>query len=228
MPLDDRLREMYERTANQGRDELDAPRLDLVVARTRRVRTRRRVSGAAGVMASLVAAALLVAPHVTATPSRQPVAPPSHGFRSAANRYSAQPPDGWSVAAATHQWLALGSDPETAGASDVFRSATGEEIRVESQALPAGMAWQTWYARYLPKPAQREDCYGPASGMVPETVDGLQAHLFGRDLWCGFTEVLVVKGGRVYDIVATFTSYRSDVFPQPTLDGFLASMRLSP
>ncbi len=139
-------------------------------------------------------------------------------------------PAGWHVTPARVAWK-VGAEKNDADV-DTYTDGSHEKLTIASQQIPTGMSQAQWYQQYLPDPKDvpKPECFGAPEGWQKVAVDGSLGGLFGRASWCNFTEVVVVKDGRAYSVWATpdATKATPDVFPQPTLDAFLRSMRLSP
>jgi len=155
---------------------------------------------------------------------------PGTTFASTVHKYSVVMPAGWHVTPAHLAWQ-VGAEKNAADV-DTYTDGTHKLLTIASQEIPTGMSQAQWYQQYLPDPkdVQKPECFGSPDSWQKVAVDGSLGGLFGRAAWCNFTEVIVVRGGRAYDVWATpdTTTVTPDVFPQPVLNDFLASMRLSP
>ena len=157
-------------------------------------------------------------------------APTDVQFASTIHKYSVVMPTGWHVTAAHVAWP-VGAE-KNASNVDTYTDGTHKLLTIASQQIPTGMSQAQWYQQYLPDPktVQKPECFGAPESWTKKAVDGSLGGLFGRAFWCNFTEVIVIKDGRAYSVWATPDSTKAtpDVFPQPTLNAFLESMRLSP
>jgi hypothetical protein len=157
-------------------------------------------------------------------------ATPGTTFASTIHKYSVAMPAGWHVTPAHVAWP-VGAEKNAANV-DTYTDGTDKLLTIASQQIPTGMSQAQWYQQYLPDPkeVQKPECFGAPESWEKKAVDGSLGGLFGRAFWCNFTEVVVIKGGRAYSVWATPDSTKAtpDVFPQPVLDEFLDSMRLSP
>ena len=155
---------------------------------------------------------------------------PGTPFTSTIHKYSVVMPAGWHVTPARAAWK-VGAEKNDADV-DTYTDGSHEKLTIASQQIPTGMSQAQWYEQYLPDPKDvpKPECFGAPESWTKVAVDGSLGGLFGRGMWCQFTEVVVVKDGRAYSVWATpdATKATPDVFPQPTLDAFLRSMRLSP
>jgi len=151
-------------------------------------------------------------------------------FTSTIHKYSVVMPTGWHVTPARVAWK-VGAEKNDADV-DTYSGVANEKLTIASQQIPTGMSQAQWYEQYLPDPKDvpKPECFGAPDSWEKVAVDSSLGGLFGRGMWCQFTEVIVIKDGRAYDVWATpdATKATPDVFPQPTLDAFLESMRLSP
>jgi hypothetical protein len=231
MPLDDRLRTMYDRVAADAGDDVATATLDAVVSRTRRRRVRRRIEVAAVCAAAIIAAALVALPQLSR--DDVPVDGRRHepSTRSQVHHYAADAPPGWTVHLGRTPWR-VGTDRGAPGVQDVFQSPGKPAIQVASQVIPPGMTRAQWYAEYLGPDADKQmpQCFGPPSSWAKASVDGVTGGLFGGLQWCSFTQVIVIKGTRAYVINAVndATSITQEPFKESVLDAFLASVRLDP
>ena len=232
MPLDDRLREMYARSAVDSPDDVEPAAFDRVVSRTGRVRLRRRIGSVVACVAVLVAALTVAGPLAHLGPNQAPVdrPRPEPSTVSKVHHYAADAPPGWTVRLGTVAWQ-IGKDRGAPGVQDVYQSPAKPQIQVASQVIPAGMTRSQWYSQYLGPDAARPMpvCFGPPSSWAPVTVDGVTGGLFGRIQWCSFTQVIVIKDNRAYVInaVPDPAHITQEPFSETVLYAFLASMRLS-
>jgi len=150
-------------------------------------------------------------------------------FRSTIQHYSITYPTGWTLTKATTPWR-LGAPAEGAVADTYRRTDSPEQVTVASQALPHGMSTAAWVAQYLPANPNKPECFGPPSTWAPYAIDGHLGGLLGRAQDCGFTEAIVMAGGRAYTVYAVPDAdrYSPAVFPQSDFDAITATMTLTP
>ena len=176
-------------------------------------------------------------------------------FTSARNGISARFPPGWTVTPAlgdsfyTRQGFPaprighLHDPGPTAGAMDRAISPAGMAFFISSLWIPAGMTEAAWWAEYA-GPDVCEGCTpgkvpGPSavcfpklpSGYIPVTVDGQPGYEHGGLLACPFfTEVVVLVGGRAYQLTASpnVEPVTSAVFDQALFGAWLSTIHFDP
>jgi hypothetical protein len=218
----------------------------------------RALAGIAAVVAIAVGALLLIprsqssnvggapsaSPSTSAVPSSSPI--PSStpinlsswiSFSSTRHGYRISHPSDWTVLPATAPW-----PPGTDAASppdpmlDVF---TGPAIDsptfvVASQPLPQGVTGNAWLTNYEQSGAARfpASCWPAVADMETAVVGGQPAWIHGDRSACGFTEAVVIVGGRVYAL--TGYPHQNDLAPDGSLfdralfDAFLSTVQLDP
>lgn len=175
-------------------------------------------------------------------------------FTSARNGISAKFPPAWAVTAAlgdsyyTRQGYPaprIGQlhDPgPTQGALDSAISTDGMAFFISSLWIPAGMSEAAWWDDY----AGADVCAGCTPGRVPGpsaacfpklpsdfkhvTVDGQQGYEHGGLPSCNFTEVVVLVGGRAYQLTAYVNVYHvtGQVFDQALFTAWLSTIHFDP
>ncbi len=217
MQLDSRLRNELRLMAATGPAAVDPGTREQVVRRAATVRRQRRVTFAVSAASVLVVAGLVAAvgaprsgvpaqpggsPASSTRPtlSEAPVATSS--FTSPTYGYTVSYPKGWTVTRATTAWTNGKNGLGDPGVSDIFQSPGKPRVLVAAQQIPSGWTTARWEADFMPNPvpSQQAACFPSPKDWAPVTVAGHPGGLLGRVSWCGFTEGVVLIGGRAYVI----------------------------
>ena len=153
-------------------------------------------------------------------------------FTSAQHAYTIKYPPGWTVTAATRPWpFGSEGDHEGDATADTFRSPSSSGLVVSSQALPAGMTEDQWFAAYLTGASPvHPECNPARAEWEPITIAGHAAGVHGGLAQCSFTEAIAIVAGRAY----VFTAYpyldapSSVIFDRALLDALLATVVFHP
>jgi hypothetical protein len=142
-------------------------------------------------------------------------------------------PAEFSVTPAVESWVwQLHDTGPTDSELDAAMSPDRMFLSIASERLPTGMTAAEWLA---PDPSQPPG--GPAacfptslSGFIKVTVDGVTGYEHGGLNGCNFTEVLVVTGGRGYEITALVNhdTVTNAVVPPSFFDAWLATIHFDP
>jgi hypothetical protein len=102
---------------------------------------------------------------------------------------------------------------------------------VSSQALPAGMTEDKWFAAYLTGASPlHPECNPARAQWEPITIAGYAAGVHGGLTQCSFTEAVAIVGGRAY----VFTAYpnldapSAAIFNRALFDAFLVTVAFQP
>lgn len=153
-------------------------------------------------------------------------------FTSPRNGASAKFPPGWTMTAATVPWIWQPQDPGPPnGASDTAVASDRRALLISTQKIPAGMSEDAWWADYIGQGGPIPFCF-PATkaGYEAVTVDGHPGYLHGNQNGCNFTEVIVLAGGRAYQLSAfvNLDVAVQGVFSRAVFDAWLSTVHLDP
>jgi hypothetical protein len=153
-------------------------------------------------------------------------------FTSARNGASAKFPPGWDITGATASWIWQSQDPgPPANAIDTAEATDRRALEISSQKLPPGMSEDAWWSDYTAQGGPVPFCFPSSrSGYETVTVDGIVGYLHGGQVGCNFTEVIVVTGGRAYQLSAfvNVDVATQGVFSRPLFDAWLSTVHLDP
>jgi len=141
-----------------------------------------------------------------ASPSLPSIDPTSWvPFTSLRNGASAKFPPGWTVTRATEPWIWQVHDPGPPS-NDSAISPQRASLGIVSQRIPDGLSEAAWWDDYghgADNVFSTNPCFPtPRAEYVQVTVDGQIGYEHGGLPQCNFTEVIVVTGGRAYQLTA--------------------------
>jgi len=153
-------------------------------------------------------------------------------FTSTRNGATAKFPPDWNVTAATAPWIWQSQDPgPPTNAIDTAVAADRRALLISSQKLPPGMSEDAWWTDYTAQGGPIPFCFPTSrSGYETVTVDGTSGYLHGGKDGCNFTEVIVLTGGRAYQLTAfvNLDNATQGIFSRPLLDAWLSTIHLDP
>jgi hypothetical protein len=171
-------------------------------------------------------------PSASSAPAASELPQLTEDFTSTQHGYTIKYPPHWTVMAATKPWP-FGSEGDHAddATADTFRSPSSSGLVVSSQALPAGMTEDKWFAAYLTGTSPlHPECNPARAQWEPITIAGVDAGVHGGLQGCSFTEAVAVVAGRAY----VFTAYPNldapsgVIFNRALLDALLATVVFQP
>jgi hypothetical protein len=157
--------------------------------------------------------------------------PLTQDYTSSRHGFSIKVPATWKVTPATKPWpagteAAAPPDPML----DVFADSADPSLTfaVVSQPLAAGVTPTRWLADYeRSAPSMPSSCWPAPDRMEQVTVGGQSAWIHGGLPECGFTEAVVVAGGRIYEFSAYVPAGRTQI-SRPLFVALLATVTLNP